>query len=278
MKNIEGLYLRQGWLFATGVFHMPSGETKHARFTVAKAGLSPDTTRPRSDNVSKMSGFKGKTSKTSMGSKGRMEVEKATQTVLSVDFETLNLSPDPLYKSGLVGMFVQRVMKHGKKQKAYRLTYAMLERLRQKTQQDPVMVLEKAVQNVMPAMEVKPRRVGGSTYQVPYDVQPERGTVLAVRWILKAVHQRGGVGSVRKMEDEIHNAFKGSGVAMKRRDDEHRSAESNRAFIRYRVGQRNVRGGKKLLGRQNVTQKTTSKRRSNVKPTMSSPKPNMEVV
>lgn len=166
-------------------------------------------------------------------------------------FTGLTLTPDPIYEHALVSMLVQRVMKHGKKQKAYKLTYATLERLHQKTQQDPVETLVQAVENVRPALEVKPRRVGGSTYQVPYEVKPERGTVLALRWILNAVRQRKGVNMVEKLQVEIYNASKGSGSAMKRRDDEHRSAESNRAFIRYRVGadQRKKSGAKPAFGR-----------------------------
>ena len=151
------------------------------------------------------------------------------------------MEKDPVYDSSSVAMFVLRVMKHGKKPLAYRLTYAMLERLREKTKQDPCVVFNTALENVKPNLEVKPRRVGGSTYQVPYEVKPERGLVLALSWILSSVRQnrsRSGLSSVRKMELEILDAFHSTGAAMRRRADVHRNAESNRAFIRYRVGRK----------------------------------------
>lgn len=181
------------------------------------------------------------TPKGPMSKRQRTEPEKKTGRE-KVDFDTMPFIRDPVYNSALVGMFASRVMKHGKKQKAYKLTYTVLERLRQRTSQNPIFVLEKAVQNVMPLFEVKPRRVGGSTYQVPYDVENQRGTVLAVQWLLSVIRKRGGVSTYRSMEDELFNAFKGSGLAIKRRDDEHRSAASNAAFERYRVGKKMQRG------------------------------------
>lgn len=135
-------------------------------------------------------------------------------------FNLTLMEKDPVYDSSSVAMFVQRVMKHGKKPLAYRLTYAMLERLREKTKQDPCVVFNTALENVQPNLEVKPRRVGGSTYQVPYEVKPERGLVLALNWILSSVRQnrsRSGLSSVRKMELEILDAFHSTGAAMRRR-------------------------------------------------------------
>lgn len=203
--------------------HGLSSDAKNAR--VLATGTEKPKQKPKSNTK--------RTKPTGRPDTENQPTEKNPADILS--FEGLVCPPDPVYESRLVGMLVQRLMRHGKKQKAYKLTYTMLESLRQKTQQEPVDVLAKAVTNAMPRFEVKSRRVGGGTFQVPYDVAPERGLVLALRWILNAVRQRGGVNTVRKLEDEILLAFKGSGSALKRRDDEHRSAESNRAFIRYRI-------------------------------------------
>lgn len=215
--------------------HVTGSSSKNKSKQPRKHYGSKKQTLPSQTSVQKKGGY---------ASRGNEDADKESvqtnvdvkDSVLWTPFKGLVNPPDPIYQHGLVSMLVQRVMKHGKKQKAYKLTYAALERLQQKTQQDPVEVLVSAVENVRPTLEVKPRRVGGSTYQVPYEVKPERGTVLALRWILNAVRQRRGINTIEKLQVELYNASKGSGSAIKRRDDEHRSAESNRAFIRYRVG------------------------------------------
>jgi small subunit ribosomal protein S7 len=144
------------------------------------------------------------------------------------------ISGDPSYNSPLLHMLVNRVMKKGKKALAYQIVYAMMDQLAQKTEKDAVRVFEQAVRNVKPAMAVKPRRVGGSTYQIPYKVKVERGTVLALQWILTATRKRYGKTTVSKLTNEVLDAWNKTGAAMKRRNDVHRMAQANKAFARFR--------------------------------------------
>lgn len=141
---------------------------------------------------------------------------------------------DPRYDSPLVQMLVNRVMNHGKKASAYKMVYAMMSQLSQKTEQDPIEVFQQALQNVRPLVEVKARRVGGSTYQVPHEVKNDRGTILAIRWILLAARSRSGSGFVSRLTTEMLDAFNKTGSAMKRRNDVHRMAEANKAFAKFR--------------------------------------------
>lgn len=141
---------------------------------------------------------------------------------------------DPRYDSPLVQMFVNRVMHHGKKALAYKLVYAMMAQLSEKTEQDPIDVFQQALQNVRPLVEVKARRVGGSTYQVPREVKNDRGTVLAIRWILVAARSRSGSSFASRLTNEMLDAFNKTGSAMKRRNDVHRMAEANKAFAKFR--------------------------------------------
>lgn len=142
--------------------------------------------------------------------------------------------PDPYYDSKLVHMLVNRIMKDGKKTLAYKIVYQTMELITTKTQQNSLQILEKAIENVKPLVEVKAQRIGGSAYQVPLEVNPERGTVLAIQWILTAARNRAGNSSVLKLTNEILDAFEKTGGAIKRRTEVHRMAEANKAFAKFR--------------------------------------------
>ena len=142
--------------------------------------------------------------------------------------------PDPTYDSRLLHMVVNRVMKNGKKSLAYKIVYETMKQLAEKTQQDPVQVLEQAINNVKPLVEVKAQRVGGAAYQVPIEVNLERGTVLAIQWVLVAARSRSGMSTVSKLTNEILDASNKTGAAMKRRNEVHRMAEANKAFAKFR--------------------------------------------
>lgn len=125
-------------------------------------------------------------------------------------------------------------MKSGKKSTAERVVYAAFQLIEQREKKEPVTVLEQAIKNVTPLLEVKPRRVGGATYQVPVEVAPERGRTLAIRWILKTVQARAGKSMAEKLAGELGDAAKGEGATVKKREDTHKMAEANRAFAHYR--------------------------------------------
>lgn len=144
------------------------------------------------------------------------------------------LVPDPVYDSRLIEMIVNRLMKEGKKSLAYRLLYQSMKQLSEITEQDPVRVIEQAVRNATPLVEVKARRVGGSTYQVPIEVDPDRGTALALRWILGSCRSRSGKTMVSKLTNELLDASKNLGNAIRKRDEVHKMAEANKAFAKYR--------------------------------------------
>jgi len=127
-------------------------------------------------------------------------------------------SPDPVYDSRLVHMIVNRLMKKGKKSIAYTIMYQTLEELGETTQEDPIKLLEQAIRNVTPVVEVKSRRIGGSTYQVPLEVHPERGTALAIRWILSASHSRPGRTMISKFKNELMDASKNLGNSIRKKD------------------------------------------------------------
>jgi small subunit ribosomal protein S7 len=134
----------------------------------------------------------------------------------------------------LVAKIVNKVMQGGKKSTATRIVYDAMDMLEERTHRPPLEVLEEAVRNVEPVLEVKPRRVGGSTYQIPVEVPPYRQGALAIRWILAAAHNRPGKTMARRLADELLDAARDTGVAVKRREDTHRMAEANRAFAHYR--------------------------------------------
>nr|ASN77485.1 Ribosomal protein S7 [Pedinophyceae sp. YPF-701] len=144
------------------------------------------------------------------------------------------VSPDPVYESRLVHMLVNRLMRKGKKSVAYTILYETMKEIHEETQQDPVKILEQAVRNVTPLVEVKARRIGGSTYQVPLEVHPERGTALALRWLLSASRSRANRTMVVKLKNELLDASKNLGSAIRKRDEVHRMAEANKAFAKYR--------------------------------------------
>jgi small subunit ribosomal protein S7 len=125
-------------------------------------------------------------------------------------------------------------MKQGKKSIAEKIVYNALQIIEQQERKDPISILEKAVKDVTPVLEVKSRRVGGSTYQVPVEVQPERGQALAMRWLIKAASARTGRSMAEKLAAELSDASKGEGATIKKRDDTHKMAEANRAFAHYR--------------------------------------------
>ena len=141
---------------------------------------------------------------------------------------------DPVYGSQIVTQLVSKVLKDGKKQTAQRIVYAALEGTREKTGTDPVVTLKRALDNVKPALEVRSRRVGGATYQVPVEVRPERSTTLALRWLVSFSRQRREKTMTERLANEILDASNGLGASVKRREDTHKMAEANRAFAHYR--------------------------------------------
>ncbi len=144
------------------------------------------------------------------------------------------LLPDPVYQNQLIQMIVNRLMKKGKKPLAYRLCYQSMELLEKETQKDPVIVIEQAVRNVTPLVEVKAKRRGGANYQVPVPVDPQRGTALAIRWILAACRNRSGKKMILKLRDEFLDASKNTGNAIRKKDEINRMAEANKAFATQR--------------------------------------------
>lgn len=142
--------------------------------------------------------------------------------------------PDSKYNEKMVTKFINTIMDDGKKSTAERIVYGALEIIHQKTKDDPMKVFKKAMSNVRPAVEVKSRRVGGSTYQVPIEVRPERRTALALRWITDYAIARKGVSMEDKLANEIFDAAENRGESVKKREDVHRMAEANKAFAHYR--------------------------------------------
>ncbi|MDT7568018.1 MAG: small subunit ribosomal protein [Pseudonocardiales bacterium] len=144
------------------------------------------------------------------------------------------LVSDPVYSSPLVTQLVNKVLVDGKKSIAERIVYAAMEGCRDKTGTDPVVTLKRAPDNVKPSIEVKSRRVGGATYQVPIEVRPVRSTTLGLRWLVTFSRQRREKTMVDRLMNELLDASNGLGAAVKRREDTHKMAESNKAFAHYR--------------------------------------------
>ena len=142
--------------------------------------------------------------------------------------------PDPVYNSQLVSKFVNAIMLDGKKSVAERILYDALEIIGEQTGEDPMKVFKKAVDSVKPAVEVKSRRVGGSTYQVPIEVRPNRRLALSFRWLLESSKRRGEKTMKQKLAGELMDAAENRGAAIKKREDTHRMAEANKAFAHYR--------------------------------------------
>ena len=142
--------------------------------------------------------------------------------------------PDPLYSSRLVTKFVNRLMFDGKKGAAEKIFYSSLETLAEKTGEEPMRAFEKALDNVKPHMEVKARRVGGATYQVPIEIRPERRQTLALRWLVEFSRKRGEKTMAERLAAEVMDAANNTGAAVKRKEEMHRMAEANKAFAHYR--------------------------------------------
>ncbi|NUS43669.1 MAG: 30S ribosomal protein S7 [Mycobacteriaceae bacterium] len=141
---------------------------------------------------------------------------------------------DPVYGSPLVTQLVNKILLDGKKSTAERIVYGALEQAREKTGTDPVVTLKRALDNVKPALEVKSRRVGGATYQVPIEVRPGRSNTLALRWLVTFARQRREKTMVERLANELLDASNGLGASVKRREDTHKMADANRAFAHYR--------------------------------------------
>ena len=144
------------------------------------------------------------------------------------------LVADPVYNSLLVTQLINKILVEGKRQLAERIVYSALEGAREKTGTDPVVTLKRAMDNVKPAIEVKSRRVGGATYQVPIEVKGTRGTTLALRWLVGYAADRREKTMSERLMNEILDASNGLGAAVKKREDTHKMAESNKAFAHYR--------------------------------------------
>ncbi|PSO47718.1 MAG: 30S ribosomal protein S7 [Actinobacteria bacterium QS_5_72_10] len=143
-------------------------------------------------------------------------------------------TPDPVYHSTLVAQLTSHIMEDGKRTKAERIVYGAFDLVAQRTDGDPVQVFRRAVDNVRPQMEVKSRRVGGATYQVPIEVKQSRATTLALRWLTQYARNRREHSMVERLGAEMMDAANNTGAAVKRRDDTHRMAEANKAFAHYR--------------------------------------------
>ena len=143
-------------------------------------------------------------------------------------------APDPVYNNVDISKFINRLMRRGKKSLAERIFYPTLDRIAEKTKGDALEVFQKALTNATPLLEVKARRIGGSTYQVPLDVKPDRGMALGSSWLIEAAKKRNGKSMVEKLTSELTDAANGQGAACKKREDTHKMAEANKAFAHYR--------------------------------------------
>ena len=141
---------------------------------------------------------------------------------------------DPIYNSKLVTKLINNMMIDGKKGTAQKIFYSAMEMVKEKTNKEPLEVLEKAMENIKPALEVKSRRVGGANYQVPVEVKADRAQALALRWLINYARLRGGHSMAENLANEIIDASEGTGASVKKREDMHRMAEANKAFAHYR--------------------------------------------
>ena len=148
--------------------------------------------------------------------------------------ERREINPDPKYGDLVLTRFMNAVMRQGKKSVAERIVYSALDRVENRAKQDPVQMFHQALDNVMPAVEVRSRRVGGATYQVPVEVRSERRQALAIRWIITAARARNENTMVERLSAELLDAANNRGTAVKKREDTHKMAEANRAFSHYR--------------------------------------------
>ncbi|HEY5638833.1 MAG TPA: 30S ribosomal protein S7 [Dehalococcoidia bacterium] len=142
--------------------------------------------------------------------------------------------PDAKFNSVLVQTLINKVMHNGKKSTAERIVYQAMDQVAERTKEDPRQVVEQAIRNTMPILEVRPRRVGGATYQIPLEVRPARQVSLAMRWLLSAARARSGRPMAERLSAELLDAYREQGSAIKKREDTHRMAEANKAFVHYR--------------------------------------------
>lgn len=145
-----------------------------------------------------------------------------------------DILPDPKYADQRLAKFINHVMEHGKKATAERIVYGALSTVEQRSKKDPLEVFDEALEGIQPLVEVKARRVGGATYQVPVEVRPSRRTALAMRWLVESARKRGEKSMGLRLAGEILDAAEGKGAAIKKREDVHRMAEANKAFSHYR--------------------------------------------
>ncbi len=143
------------------------------------------------------------------------------------------ISPDPLYDNVVIAKFINQVMRRGKKETARKIVYQIFDIIKTKTQKEPLEIFDLALKNVKPLLEVKSKRIGGATYQVPRPVPIERGMALAMRWILNVVRAKKGKSMRIKLAEELINAANNTGAAVKKKEDTHRMAEANRAFAHF---------------------------------------------
>jgi small subunit ribosomal protein S7 len=144
------------------------------------------------------------------------------------------LTPDPIHRSVLVTQLVNKILQRGKRSTAERIVYDALDIIQSKTGSEPLTTVKRAIENVKPQLEVKSRRVGGATYQVPVDVKPRRANTLAIRWVVGYSRQRRERTMAERLANELLDASNGVGASMKRKEDMHKMAESNKAFAHYR--------------------------------------------
>ena len=142
--------------------------------------------------------------------------------------------PDPIYKSKVVTKLINQIMNDGKKGTAQKIVYGAFDIIKEKTNEEPMNIFEKAMANIKPSLEVKSRRVGGSNYQVPVEVKPARAQALAFRWLAQYSRLRSGKSMAEKLAAEIMDAANGIGASVKKKDDTHKMAEANKAFAHYR--------------------------------------------
>jgi small subunit ribosomal protein S7 len=148
--------------------------------------------------------------------------------------ERREINPDPKFGDAVVSKFMNSIMKEGKKSVAERIVYGALDRMQNRAKSDPVQLFHQALENVMPAVEVRSRRVGGATYQVPVEVRNERRQALAIRWLISAARGRNENTMEERLSGELFDAANNRGTAVKKREDTHKMAEANRAFSHYR--------------------------------------------
>jgi small subunit ribosomal protein S7 len=148
--------------------------------------------------------------------------------------EKREVLPDPRYSNGLVGSLINKLMWSGKKSTAERIVYGALETLETRSKKPAIEALEQAMRNATPMIEVRPRRVGGATYQVPMEIREDRRQALALRWLIQSARKRPGKSMVDKLSGELMDAFQNQGNTVKKKEDTHKMAEANRAFAHYR--------------------------------------------